>query len=173
MSGPDAVHCSGCGRDLGLEPIGHSDAIECTVCRLAMSAFECGPGALHDCDQCGGQFVEHAALRALLERHDELEIPFARQPAATGRATAPVRYIECPVCRSMMNRKNFGATSGVIVDVCTKHGTWFDTGELPRVLAFVESGGAGATLQTMQDRDAPAFAKESIVVDLLRELFGF
>jgi Zn-finger nucleic acid-binding protein len=40
-----------------------------------------------------------------------------------------------------MNRKNFGQTSGVIVDVCQKHGIWFDPGELPRVLAFVETGG--------------------------------
>jgi Zn-finger nucleic acid-binding protein len=91
----------------------------------------------------------------------------------------------------MMNRKNFGAGSGVVVDVCAKHGTWFDPGELPRVLAFVESGGlakvrrhnaeeaeraarertAHATLDLMRDPDAPIFAKESIVIDLLKELF--
>jgi Zn-finger nucleic acid-binding protein len=40
-----------------------------------------------------------------------------------------------------MNRRNFGGTSGVIVDVCARHGLWFDRGELPRVLAFVERGG--------------------------------
>lgn len=40
-----------------------------------------------------------------------------------------------------MHRKNFGGRSGVIVDVCTSHGTWFDAEELPRVLAFVEAGG--------------------------------
>jgi Zn-finger nucleic acid-binding protein len=40
-----------------------------------------------------------------------------------------------------MNRKNFAEVSGVIVDVCKKHGTWFDLGELPRVLAFVAAGG--------------------------------
>ena len=33
------------------------------------------------------------------------------------------------------------AESGVVVDVCSAHGTWFDEGELPRVLAFVESYG--------------------------------
>jgi len=35
-----------------------------------------------------------------------------------------------------MNRINFGRTSGVIVDVCKKHGTWFDGGELTQVIAF-------------------------------------
>jgi hypothetical protein len=40
-----------------------------------------------------------------------------------------------------MARKNFGGTSGVIVDTCRDHGVWFDAGELPRVLDFVEAGG--------------------------------
>jgi hypothetical protein len=40
-----------------------------------------------------------------------------------------------------MHRRNFGGLSGVIVDICTLHGIWFDAGELPSVLAFVEGGG--------------------------------
>jgi Zn-finger nucleic acid-binding protein len=40
-----------------------------------------------------------------------------------------------------MTRRNFGGNSGVIIDVCRSHGVWFDRGELPRVLAFVEAGG--------------------------------
>jgi Zn-finger nucleic acid-binding protein len=40
-----------------------------------------------------------------------------------------------------MNRKNFGESSGIVVDVCTRHGVWFEEGELPRVLAFVQAGG--------------------------------
>jgi hypothetical protein len=40
-----------------------------------------------------------------------------------------------------MNRKNFGDSSGIIVDVCSLHGCWFDAGELPAVLKFVEEGG--------------------------------
>jgi Zn-finger nucleic acid-binding protein len=156
-----------------------------------MSAFDCGPGALYDCARCGAQFVEHAALRDLLEAHDSLDIPIARPAALRARSNAPVHYLACPVCRSMMNRKNFGAGSGVVVDVCAKHGTWFDPGELPRMLAFVESGGlakvrrrdaeeaermarervAQTTLDVMRDQDAPTYAKQSIVIDLLNELF--
>jgi hypothetical protein len=43
-----------------------------------------------------------------------------------------------------MHRRNFGRTSGIIVDVCSKHGTWFDAGELSRILTFVSSGGLAA-----------------------------
>jgi hypothetical protein len=44
----------------------------------------------------------------------------------------------------MMTRRNFGGASGVVVDVCGPHGIWFDVGELPTVLSFVESGGLAA-----------------------------
>jgi Zn-finger nucleic acid-binding protein len=141
MSAPDAAHCSGCGRNLGLEPIPRDGTLPCPDCHLPMTDLDCGPGAVHDCARCGGQFVELAALRDLLERHDHLEAGLARAPASARPATAPVRYVACPVCSSLMNRRNFGGISGVVVDVCAKHGTWFDAGELPRVLAFAESGG--------------------------------
>src|SRR4051812_43321923 len=49
-----------------------------------------------------------------------------------------------PRVKNLMNRVNFAHTSGVIVDVCTKHGTWFDADELRRVLEFITSGGLEA-----------------------------
>jgi len=195
MNAADAGHCSGCGRDLGLEPIARDGALQCPDCRVAMSAFDCGPGALHDCGRCGGQFAEHAALRDLIERHDRLDVG-VRGRAITWRPESRVRYVACPVCASMMNRRNFGGGSGVIVDVCAKHGTWFDAGELPRVLSFVESGGltrirrrneeererlahervskgvGSEALRIAADRDEPAMSARDIITDLLRDLFG-
>jgi Zn-finger nucleic acid-binding protein len=43
---------------------------------------------------------------------------------------------------------NFGGSSGIIVDVCKAHGTWLDTGELPRVLEFVRGHGLGQKRRT-------------------------
>jgi Zn-finger nucleic acid-binding protein len=40
-----------------------------------------------------------------------------------------------------MHRRNFARVSGVIVDECRTHGTFFDAGELEDVLHFVRSGG--------------------------------
>jgi Zn-finger nucleic acid-binding protein len=149
MSTPEAVHCAGCGRDLGLEPIPRDGTLPCPDCHIAMAALDCGPGAVHDCGRCGGQFVEVAALRDLLERHT-LQTGVVRPRTSARAIQAPVRYVACPVCRALMNRRNFGGASAVIVDVCAKHGTWFDRGELPCVLAFVESGG----LAHLRERDA-------------------
>lgn len=54
----------------------------------------------------------------------------------------PMRvYISCPDCGTTMNRVNFARRSGIIVDVCRDHGTWFDDTELPRVIEFVLKGG--------------------------------
>lgn len=46
-----------------------------------------------------------------------------------------------------MNRVNFGRRSGVIVDVCRAHGTWFDAGELVAALEFVAQGGLADSLR--------------------------
>ncbi|MEZ4367776.1 MAG: zf-TFIIB domain-containing protein [Kofleriaceae bacterium] len=40
-----------------------------------------------------------------------------------------------------MNRRLFARGSGVVVDVCRGHGTWFDAGELPATVEFVMNGG--------------------------------
>jgi hypothetical protein len=61
-----------------------------------------------------------------------------------------------------MNRRNFGGSSGVIVDVCSSHGLWFDLGELPRVLSFVEAGGlARAKLREAEANERRAAALAS------------
>jgi Zn-finger nucleic acid-binding protein len=203
MSAQDAMHCAGCGRDLGLEPIPRDGTLPCPDCHGAMSVLECGPGAVHDCGRCGGQFVEVGALRELLERHSVesgvesgVDAGVAGARVTVGARVAPVRYVACPVCRGLMNRRNFGHASGVIVDVCAKHGTWFDRGELPRVLAFVESGGLTRererealehqrTVRERSDRAAetasiPTFANRadvdrlstSLVGEFLAALFG-
>jgi Zn-finger nucleic acid-binding protein len=43
-----------------------------------------------------------------------------------------------------MNRINFARFSGVIVDVCKGHGTWFDRDELSRIVEFIHDGGLDA-----------------------------
>jgi Zn-finger nucleic acid-binding protein len=141
MNAPDAIHCTGCGYALGLEPAGDADHLGCPHCEIELEVFRGAPGALRDCGACGGQFVEHALLRDLIERRELYGIAVPRHARRANPLDQPVRYVPCPVCKQMMHRKNFGGTSGIIVDMCHAHGTWFDTGELPHVLSFVESGG--------------------------------
>jgi Zn-finger nucleic acid-binding protein len=152
MNVPEASYCSGCGFQLGLEPIGKLGTLACPVCKTSLETYERAPahpptstsapaaGALFDCGTCGGQFVEHALLQDLLHQHEHGAYGHSA-PLPPARPDPRNNYIPCPECATLMNRKNFGGSSGVIVDVCKKHGTWFDLGELPRVLAFVSTGG--------------------------------
>jgi Zn-finger nucleic acid-binding protein len=76
-----------------------------------------------------------------------------QQAAVLGASTAPqagaesaassghVRYVPCPQCGQLMNRTNFARCSGVIIDVCKGHGTWFDRDELQRLVEFIRAGG--------------------------------
>jgi len=157
MNVPSALHCSGCGRELGLEPVGDPSKLRCPECNLDLASFRAGPGTLGDCGRCGGQFVEHALLRDLLEQREIFGRAAPRRVQPQNPMSQRVRYVHCPSCGELMNRKNFGGSSGVVVDVCYRHGTWFDAGELPMVMAFVESGG----LARARRREGERLAREN------------
>jgi Zn-finger nucleic acid-binding protein len=53
----------------------------------------------------------------------------------------PVQYLKCPVCAQLMNRINYGRKSGVVINKCTSHGIWLDSGQLNHILGWVKSGG--------------------------------
>ena len=94
------------------------------------------------CAACGGAFVDHGDLTARIDAAR----PGGPQPDAPRHARgAPrereVHYARCPTCAQPMTRMNFGTRSGIILDVCRAHGTWFDRGELDAVLDFVREGG--------------------------------
>lgn len=154
MNVAEALHCSGCGAELGLMPVQHAAAtgFACPRCqRQELDAFQSGDGILHDCSCCGGQFVPHAMLEILVKRHQSNplfnELRLHRQNPLLDKLT----YLPCPNCRELMLRRNFGRVSGIIVDVCAKHGTWFDIGELSRILAFIGKGGMRVGQATLDE----------------------
>lgn len=115
------------------------------------------------CDRCGGILVEHGVLGARL-KHERPTDPDAAQraPAHAPRTRsndADLALARCPECGETMNRMNFGRRSGILIDVCRAHGTWFDAGELDAVLAYVRAGGIEADAREASPRaDASAGA---------------
>jgi Zn-finger nucleic acid-binding protein len=111
----------------------------CPRCTRLLHATD-GPDLV--CGTCGGAFVDHGDLTARIDAAR----PGGPQPDAPRHARgAPrerdVHYARCPTCAQPMTRMNFGTRSGIILDVCRAHGTWFDHGELEAVLGFVREGG--------------------------------
>jgi len=93
------------------------------------------------CDRGHGVFVDTDVLQSMVDEvaqasDSTMSITSTASPSLS---TSPVRYVRCPSCAEIMDRRIFGGASGVLVDVCS-HGTWFDAGELEQALAFASSG---------------------------------
>jgi Zn-finger nucleic acid-binding protein len=52
-----------------------------------------------------------------------------------------------------MNRRNYGRKSGVIVDVCARHGIWFDLHELDRLLRWIREGGEARAEKVQREQE--------------------
>lgn len=167
LSFPNDLHCRGCGHELGLEPLPDPSTLACPDCKLTLKVFQAGSGQLHACERCGGQLVTHGLLRALLESREILgsAVPSVVDAPRGNPLSDPVRYRPCPACGQFMNRKNFGGTSGVIIDVCSLHGSFFDPGELPRVLEFVRRGGLAKARATEQAQRPERASMARVVPD--------
>jgi Zn-finger nucleic acid-binding protein len=95
--------------------------------------------------RCGGQFVGNEELSVLIARHQATLHEGPKRLVPRNPLSEKVTYLPCPICQELMLRRNFGRASGIIVDVCSLHGTWFDIGELARILSFVGQGGLQKT----------------------------
>ena len=113
-----------------------------------MSFLEIGPTAVRECEQCLGLWLDVPSFEKLCaDREQQSVVLGTASPAPTHavRETSKVHYVPCPECSQLMNRINFARCSGVIVDVCKGHGTWFDRDELSRIVEFIRGGGLEAS----------------------------
>ncbi len=154
MNVTEALHCLSCGSELGLMPVPIEEGkrLACPRCSgRSLDGFNNGETTLYDCSVCGGQFIRNEDLTLLVRHHEERQVVLPKQLRKHNPLEQSVIYLRCPACSVLMTRKNFGGISGVIVDVCALHGTWFDPGELARILAFV--GGGGLALARRRELD--------------------
>lgn len=139
-----ARYCHHCAALLIAEAVaGDTQALACPVCgderQLSSRAVRDTPLQVMECQKCGGFWIGLETFDMLLDRE-------ARHPQSAGSEQvprpAPARspYRPCAVCGQLMVRRNFGRTSGVIVDLCGSHGIWFDAQELAHVLRWIRSG---------------------------------
>lgn len=142
-----AKHCSSCGAKAGAaEPAEGAASSSCPRCRVRLEAIAVGSARLSECARCDGLWVDVEAFeRIVSEREEQAAVLGAAALVAkrTAAGSAPIRYVPCPVCGELMNRVNFARCSGVVVDVCKGHGTWFDRDELRQIVEFIRGGGLG------------------------------
>lgn len=143
----ESATCAVCQAQTPPEP---GPPLSCPSCREPLSGGRSLEGArLDGCPSCGGVWTDPASFRRLCEDR-AAKAPYLGEsgvlpaPKAKNPASSPMRYRPCAVCAEMMNRVNFAGASGVIIDVCKPHGTWFDAEELAAIAAFVRQGGLDA-----------------------------
>jgi Zn-finger nucleic acid-binding protein len=140
-------HCPACGAELDVAAIGSELADRpCPRCSHGLHARRVDDLVIDECAQCLGVFLDHIAIkRVILDRaQTRAEALLGALPRVEIRAltaSADKMYLPCPVCHVVMNRRLFATGSGVIIDVCRSHGSFFDAGELPQIIEFVMAGG--------------------------------
>jgi Zn-finger nucleic acid-binding protein len=156
-------HCPRCGAHAERAEAKTEDArgFNCPRCRALMEAVAVGTATVRECARCSGLWVAAAIFEEIcVDREQQsaaLGLPMTKSaPGEVGNAGGHVRYVPCPQCAQLMNRVNFARCSGVVVDVCKGHGTWFDRDELQRVIEFIRAGG----MSTARAREIEQLSEE-------------
>lgn len=143
-------HCSNCGVKVDAAESSAAQAgrtVSCPRCRVGLESIAVGSARLRECARCDGLWVDVESFERIVNEHEEqaavLGAPsLLPKPDAGGAgASVKVHYVPCPECGQLMNRVNFARCSGVVVDVCKGHGTWFDRDELRQIVEFIRGGG--------------------------------
>ena len=159
-------HCPHCGAAT-VETQGSTlPTLKCPKCRSDMLPITLGGSAIRECESCGGLWLEVAAFEQICADREHQAAVLGLASPVTGHRLDPaaeeirVRYFPCPQCGQLMNRMNFARCSGVIVDVCRGHGTWFDLDELREIIEFIRAG--GLDLSRQKEKREIAFEREQL-----------
>jgi len=121
----------------------------CPRCETALKVYISDGEEYDICPECGGIWLDKDEFyRATRERTVNKKVgnhsEYKKSPLKGN-----VDYVPCVRCGNLMNRRNFGRISGVIIDRCSKHGVWLDSGELEKIQHFIADGG----LDKARDKD--------------------
>lgn len=121
----------------------------CPRCKEPLKIYVSDGEEYDICPACNGLWLDrgefHRATREkIIYKKEDIKGEYRKTPIKD-----PIEYIACIRCGKLMNRKNFGRISGIIIDECKRHGVWLDTGELEKIRHFIADGG----LEMAQDRE--------------------
>jgi len=159
-------HCPHCGTVASpATPLALS-ALKCPRCKVELSSITIGGESIRECQKCSGLWLEVAAFERICASREQQSAVLGVASTIPGHAVnlsaepIQVSYIPCPQCGQLMNRMNFAHCSGVIVDVCRGHGTWFDASELREIVEFIRAG--GLELSRQKEKREIAFEREQL-----------
>jgi Zn-finger nucleic acid-binding protein len=147
--------CPHCGAVAQTLSQGQTTTHSCPRCNEKLTAVEVATTPLEECMHCGGLWIDVSNFEHICSTAEA-------QQAATGLRVPPpvgfdpnVRYLKCPQCGNIMNRMNYAGRSGIIINICGRHGVWLDREEIRQIIEFIRGGGLDKArqieLQELQD----------------------
>ena len=134
--------------------------MRCPVCKVPMIIVEHERIELDYCTKCLGVWFDAGELELLTERLSLDKDPLPLHDIwALPEATVSEKARRCPICRKKMRKVYIGEETKVLLDICpSRHGIWFDSGEVSQVLSQLKSKG-------------PATGKQGRVINFMGEVF--
>ena len=151
--------CPHCGAAGAREAETAAAGKNCPRCRQEFHTVTIGSSTVLECGKCSGLWLETPTFEKICNDREQQSAVLGAASLAQGGSPVTlekVNYVPCPVCSQLMNRANFARCSGVIIDLCKKHGIWFDRDELSRIIQFISSGG----LDVSRAREKAALEEE-------------
>ena len=124
----------------------NDQAILCPVCQIPLKVGLEGSGEVDFCPSCHGMWVDNLEEHHVLDLKPQVftvdELKRLHKFYHPIGEDHPKRYIPCPVCKQLMNLRNWGGHSGVVVNKCAEHGTWYSSKEqLENIQKYIALGG--------------------------------
>jgi len=118
---------------------GAGATVPCPRCQVGLFAVKAKDVTVQGCGVCGGIWLDNAGSVAITQHVDpQIGVLAARAERNAAMHTRPGdEKLDCPICHQQMRRVN--AAQLAELDVCAAHGTWFDPGELRRVMSAYHS----------------------------------
>ncbi len=154
----EARFCHACGLPIVPQAAaGQASQLRCPACSDSppLLSRNLGDGAVTvlECAGCAGIWLGHELFDHLQRQATEREISWLKpQPAVPRSAGRRPSYRVCPACQSHMSRRNFERRSGIILDICPRHGVWLDLGELEGILHWIRKGGLSQARRAQAER---------------------
>ena len=118
-----------------------NDPARCPTCSeptLVVRLLERAGVTVHECEACSGIWLPREVVQALVQKIRTERVPEGEPPPTV--SGSPELYRACPSCNVLMTRRGCGE---VILDVCDRHGVWFDPGELDPFLHWAGKQASG------------------------------
>ena len=105
--------------------------LRCPLCQQRLVTARVLDVALSGCGGCGGIWIDNESARKIVEKPDAVFADLAARAAKNAKHGRPTGLPKCPSCKVGLDRVT---SQGIELDVCSQHGTWFDVGELRRLV---------------------------------------